>query len=205
MKGVILSINPTARIVDLTHTIRPQDIRHACYFLATATPYYPPGTIHVCVVDPGVGSERAALHAVAGGQHFVGPDNGVFTAILRKAGGAAVVRRLADRRFWRPRVSDTFHGRDIFAPVAAHLSLGVDPSALGPELADPVELPIATAVTFGKQWQRGSAVRRRLRQPHHQHPGVQAEVAAGEGLAGKLDAGACCPGRGPTRKQPRAK
>jgi S-adenosylmethionine hydrolase len=152
MKGVILSINPAARIVDLTHAIRPQDIRHASYFLSTAVPYFPAGTIHVCVVDPGVGSERAALHVEYGGQHLIGPDNGIFTCLLCRAGGTATVRRLTERRFWRPRVSDTFHGRDIFAPVAAHVSLGIDPEKLGPVLENPVELPSQTAVTFGQKW-----------------------------------------------------
>ena len=152
MKGVLLSLNPGARLIDLSHAILPQDVRHASYFLATAAPFYPPGTIHVCVVDPGVGSDRAALYAEAGGQRFVGPDNGVFTGVFRKLGGAAC-RRLANCRFWRPCVSSTFHGRDVFAPVAAHLSLGVNPADLGPELPDPVLLPTRSAVTFGKKWQ----------------------------------------------------
>jgi hypothetical protein len=108
--------------------------------------------MHVCVVDPGVGSDRAALYAEAGGQRFVGPDNGVFTGVFRKLGGAAC-RRLANPRFWRPCVSATFHGRDIFAPVAAYLSLGIDPTDLGPECLDPVELPTHSAVTFGRKWQ----------------------------------------------------
>ncbi len=153
MKGVILSINPAARILDLTHDIRPQDLRHASYFLATATPFFPAGTIHVCVVDPGVGSDRAPIFAEAGEQRFVGPDNGVFTGAYCKAGGAARVRRLAERKFWRPRVSDTFNGRDIFAPVAAHLSLGIDTTELGPEHPHPVELAKCSAVTFGRKWQ----------------------------------------------------
>jgi S-adenosylmethionine hydrolase len=152
MKGVILSVNPAARLHDLTHTIRAQDLHHANYFLVTAVPYFPPGTVHVCIVDPGVGSERAALVAESGGQLFVGPDNGIFTSVFRKLGGARC-RRLANSRFWRPGVSSTFHGRDIFAPVAAHLSLGVTPDELGPELTDPAQLPTRSAVTFGKKWQ----------------------------------------------------
>jgi S-adenosylmethionine hydrolase len=83
---------------------------------------------------------------------FVGPDNGIFTGVFRKLGSPAC-RKLANCRFWRPGVSSTFHGRDIFAPVAAHLSLGVKPDELGPELPDPVELPSRSAVTFGKKWQ----------------------------------------------------
>jgi S-adenosylmethionine hydrolase len=152
MKGVILSINPQARLLDLSHSIRAQDVRHASYFLATTAPFFPAGTIHVCVVDPGVGSERAALYAEAGGQRFIGPDNGILTGGFAKL-GRACCRRLANNRFWRPGVSSTFHGRDIFAPVAAHLSLGVDPNELGPELPEPVLLPSRSAVTFGNKWQ----------------------------------------------------
>jgi S-adenosyl-L-methionine hydrolase (adenosine-forming) len=153
MKGVILSVNPAATVVDLTHDIRPQDVRHANYFLGTAAPYFPPGTVHLCVVDPGVGSERAALCIAKNGRHFVGPDNGVFTNVLKCAAGDAVAHRLANPRFWRtPTPSDTFHGRDVFAPVAAHLSLGVNPSDLGPVHSEPVLLPKRCAVTFGKRW-----------------------------------------------------
>jgi S-adenosylmethionine hydrolase len=151
MKGVILAINPAARLIDLSHRVRPQDLRHASYFLGTAVPYFLPGTIHVCVVDPGVGSERAALYAEAGGQRLVGPDNGIFTGVFRRAGGA-VARTLTESRFWRRPVSHTFHGRDVFAPVAAHLSLGLDPAELGPVRPDPIELPTCSAVTFGNRW-----------------------------------------------------
>jgi S-adenosyl-L-methionine hydrolase (adenosine-forming) len=153
MKGVILSINPSACIVDLSHSIRPQDIRHANYFLTTAIPYFPPGTVHVCVVDPGVGSERAGLYVDLGGQCLIGPDNGIFTGLLQKGKKTGIARRLANQHYWRPRISNTFHGRDIFAPVAAHLSLGIDPTLLGPELPEPVILPSHSAVTFGNRWQ----------------------------------------------------
>ena len=153
MKGVILSINPAARVLDLSHAIRPQDVRHASYFLATAVPYFPDSTIHVCVVDPGVGTERAAIYADTGSHRLVGPNNGVFTGVLRRC-GCRTARKLTNPRFWRPSVSATFHGRDIFAPVAAHLSLGVSHKELAPEdLADLVELPVRSAVTFGKRWQ----------------------------------------------------
>jgi S-adenosylmethionine hydrolase len=153
MKGVILSINPAAQIVDLTHDIRPQDVRHASYFLGTAVPHFPPLTIHVCVVDPGVGSDRAAICARADPHYLVGPDNGVFTAVFQKH-APNWVRRLTEPRFWRQNPpSDTFHGRDIFAPVAAHLSRGADSARLGPEMMDPVLLPTRSAVTFGNRWQ----------------------------------------------------
>src|SRR5215212_3695857 len=98
MKGVILAINPAARVLDLTHRIRPQDLRHAAYFLGTAVPYFPANTIHVCVVDPGVGSDRAAIYADAGGHVLVGPDNGIFTAVFHHFGGPASVRKLAEPR-----------------------------------------------------------------------------------------------------------
>jgi S-adenosylmethionine hydrolase len=153
MKGVIHSLNPAAAIVDLTHAIRPQDLRHANYYLTTAVPYFPPGTIHVCVVDPGVGSDRAGLCVETDGQKLVGPDNGIFTGVMQKSKKPITARRLTDQRYWRPRVSHTFHGRDVFAPVAAHLSLGIDPSLLGSELAEPVALPSHSAVTFCNRWQ----------------------------------------------------
>jgi S-adenosyl-L-methionine hydrolase (adenosine-forming) len=152
MKGVILSINPAVTLLDLSHTIPPQDLRHAAYFLATAVPYFPPRTIHVCVVDPGVGSARAALCIEANGQRLVGPDNGVFTLLVGKSATPPVARRLADSRYWKASVSSTFHGRDIFSPVAAHLSLGVDPAAFGPVLPDPVLLAPRSAVTFEDGW-----------------------------------------------------
>jgi S-adenosylmethionine hydrolase len=153
MKGVILSINPAARIIDLSHAIRAQDVRHASYFLATAVPYFPPGTIHLCVVDPGVGTDRAGLYVETPEQRLVGPDNGVFTGMFRQS-GYRTARRLGEPRFWlKNPPSDTFHGRDIFAPVAAHLSLGVDPAELGPNDLVPMELPARSAVTFGNRWQ----------------------------------------------------
>jgi S-adenosylmethionine hydrolase len=152
MKGVILSVNPDAHVVDLTHEIRPQDIRHAAYFLAMTVPYFPAGTIHVCVVDPGVGSARAALGAATTDQFLVGPDNGVFTGVFRRAGRRAA-GALTAQRFWRTQTpSPTFHGRDIFAPVAAHLSLGVPLADVAPTPLDPVELPKRCAVTFGRRW-----------------------------------------------------
>jgi S-adenosylmethionine hydrolase len=152
MRGVILSINPNANVVDLTHDIRPQDVRHANYFLGTAVPYFPAGTIHVCVVDPGVGSARAALCAEGKGKFLVGPDNGVFTNLTRCC-ASVVTYKLTATKFWRtPTPSDTFHGRDIFAPVAAHLSLGVPAAELGQVHTDPVKLPIRSAITFDKRW-----------------------------------------------------
>jgi S-adenosylmethionine hydrolase len=139
MKGVILALNPAARLVDLTHQIPPQDVRHAAFFLMSAVPYFPPGTIHVVVVDPGVGTERAILYVEAGGQRLLAPDNGCWTLL---AGESPRVIRLAEPRFWRQPVSATFHGRDIFAPVAARLGLGTDPALLGPPAAEWARLTV---------------------------------------------------------------
>jgi S-adenosylmethionine hydrolase len=139
MKGVILGLNPEAVLVDLSHEVPPQDVKAGALMLAGVAPYFPAGTIHLAVVDPGVGSGRRALAARAGGQFWVGPDNGLFHLAFRGAPKLIVVS-LENRAFFRPRVSATFHGRDIFAPVAAHLSLGVDLDILGPRITDPVSL-----------------------------------------------------------------
>jgi S-adenosylmethionine hydrolase len=142
VKGVILSINPSVRLVDLSHQIPPQDIRHAAFFLATALPCFPPGVIHLIVVDPGVGTERPLLHVEIDGRRLVVPDNGCWTELARIASRPPVVRRLAEPCYWRQPVSATFHGRDILGPVAAHLSLGIDPASVGPVVTEWVTLPI---------------------------------------------------------------
>jgi S-adenosylmethionine hydrolase len=144
MCGVILRINPAATIVDLTHQVPPQDVGYAAYVLATTYRYFPQGTVHVVVVDPGVGGERAGLATEAAGQYFVAPDNGVLSYVL--AAGYAALIRLTEPRFWLPNPSRTFHGRDIFAPVAAHLSLGVPLQELGEPHAEPVRFPISEPV-----------------------------------------------------------
>lgn len=155
IKGVILGINPGAAIVDVTHEAPPQDIAHASFVLGAVAPYFPRGTVHVAVVDPGVGTERAALALRApDGSLYVGPDNGVFSHVMASGGaleaasherpflepGAAAVpagwhaHAIENPEYVRSPVSATFHGRDVFAPAAAHLSLGVPVEALGPEL-----------------------------------------------------------------------
>ncbi|MFM7148291.1 MAG: S-adenosyl-l-methionine hydroxide adenosyltransferase family protein, partial [Gemmataceae bacterium] len=131
MKGVILSINPEAQIQDLSHDLPPYDIRHACFFLSQCLPYFPPGTIHVVVVDPEVGTRREVLLVEMNRTMLLVPDNGCWTLLERHAGSDLQVRRLSSRRYWRDQVSSTFHGRDILAPVAAHLSLGVSPDEMG--------------------------------------------------------------------------
>jgi len=135
MKGVIISINPAARIIDITHDISPQDIHAGAFNLVTVYKDFPSSTIHVGVVDPGVGSDRRAILIECAEQYFVGPDNGLFSWILEREGNF-VARELTNEKFFRQPVSDTFHGRDIFAPVAAALSNGVSPEEFGPLIED---------------------------------------------------------------------
>ena len=143
MKGVILGVNPQAVLVDLSHEVPPQDLLAGALILAGAAPYFPPGAIHLAVVDPGVGSRRRGLAAKARGQFWVGPDNGLFHLIFTPGTEPTIVS-LENPAFFRPKVSATFHGRDIFAPVAAHLSLGVDLSRFGPIINDPIPLAVPT-------------------------------------------------------------
>lgn len=141
MKGVILGICPDASLVDLCHEVPAQDILGAGFLLHTAVPAFPAGTIHVAVVDPGVGGARRPILAELDEQMFVAPDNGVLSYLLRAAGRKRV-RHLVARQYWRHPVSRSFHGRDIFAPVAGHLAAGVEPARFGPEIGDPVHLEI---------------------------------------------------------------
>ena len=130
MKGVILSINPDCTIVDITHEVIPHDIRGAALILANTYSYFPKGTIHLSVVDPGVGSSRKPVLLVTPNYFFVGPDNGLFTLVTQREEVKQAVA-LTRKEYFLPKVSMTFHGRDIFAPVAAHLSLGISPNAFG--------------------------------------------------------------------------
>lgn len=158
MKGVILGINPNVTLVDITHDIEPQNIVQGAFVLANAVPYFPPDTIHLVVVDPGVGSTRRALAAQVGETFFVAPDNGVLSFVLRpfdfaqgKPSSSAVrpssihVVHLTNTAYFLSRVSTTFHGRDIFAPVAGHLSRGVPLDALGARIEDWGQLPLERA------------------------------------------------------------
>lgn len=139
MKGAILAVAPDAAIVDLSHAVPPQDIRQGAMLLEQACPFFPPGTIHLAVIDPGVGTDRAAVAAGIAGQRYVAPDNGLLSLVAR-GGEPEWLVRLENPRFWRPCVSPTFHGRDLLGPVAAHLSRGVDPCQLGPPHAGLVAL-----------------------------------------------------------------
>jgi hypothetical protein len=135
MKGVIFAANPNASIVDITHEIPPQDIAAGAFTLLAAYGSFPVGTIHVAVVDPGVGSSRRPILVAAGKQLFVGPDNGIFSYIIDRETDVRVFHLTNDDYFRHP-VSATFHGRDLFAPVASVLSLGVKPGQCGVEIYD---------------------------------------------------------------------
>ena len=139
MKGAILSINPSAQIIDITHDIPPQDIHAGAFNLLASYAAFPPGTIHVAVVDPGVGSQRKPLLIECAGQLFVGPDNGIFSWICEREGKIRAIL-LKNEKFFRHPVSATFHGRDIFAPVAAALSNGVPLEEFGDSVSDHVRL-----------------------------------------------------------------
>ena len=135
MKGTILRIAPNMQIVDLNHGIAPQDVRAAALTLAASVDYFPQGTIHVAVVDPGVGSERRPILIHSAGQYFVGPDNGVFSFALKDKQTLLIVHLSNEAYFLQPK-SRTFHGRDIFAPVAAHLARGVPIANFGSQSRD---------------------------------------------------------------------
>lgn len=137
MKGVIATINREAAVIDITHSVAPGDIREAALILSVSAPYFPSGTVHTVVVDPGVGGSRRAIAVKTADCYLVGPDNGVLSWVLRDI-GQATIRQIARPEYTRPTISATFHGRDIFAPAAAHLAAGVPIEALGPAVDDPV-------------------------------------------------------------------
>jgi S-adenosylmethionine hydrolase len=138
MKGAIASINPAATVIDVTHGIPPQQVLQAAVTLSDAVDAFPPGTIHLIVVDPGVGSERRAIAAEIGSYRFVCPDNGLLSVVLKRMPLKRAVS-LNQPRWWRPTVSGTFHGRDLFAPVAAAWSLGHDLSEFGSPIVEPLK------------------------------------------------------------------
>ena len=133
MKGVILTICPSARIEDITHDIAPQNIYQANFVIQSSYHYFPKGTIHVCVVDPGVGSCRKPILIQTENYLFAGPDNGIFTGIIEKENIINVIE-LTEKKYWLKNVSQTFHGRDIFSPVAAHLAKGENSLNLGKKI-----------------------------------------------------------------------
>jgi S-adenosylmethionine hydrolase len=155
MKGVIYGIAPQVKIVDLSHSIAPQDVQEGAFTLRRAAPFFPAGTVHIFVVDPGVGTLRRPLAARLGEHYFVGPDNGLLTPLLeaaeQKESPVALVH-LNNPKYWLPKVSRTFHGRDIFAPVGAHLANGVLLDALGPRFHDPVRMELPHPIKTDAGW-----------------------------------------------------
>lgn len=141
VKGVILTIQPSAQLIDLTHDIPAQDIHHAAFTLGACYRNFPPGTIHLAVVDPGVGSARRPIVVQAGQHFFVGPDNGLFSFVYARESPVCVYHA-ARPEFHRPQPSPTFHGRDVFAPLAAWLARGIAPASFGPEISDYVRRAI---------------------------------------------------------------
>jgi S-adenosylmethionine hydrolase len=155
LKGVILGIAPQAKIVDISHSIAPQDVQEGALVLRRAAPFFPAGTIHLYVVDPGVGTQRRPLAARLGEHTFVGPDNGLLTPLLEAAEQAKQPTEfvhLNNPKYWLPSVSRTFHGRDVFAPVGAHLANGISLSALGPRITDPVRLELSRPEKTDHGW-----------------------------------------------------
>jgi len=155
MKGVILGICPHARIVDIAHDVPAQDVWHAAVVVEQLVGYFPTGTVHVVVVDPGVGTKRRAIVVRTKREWFVAPDNGVLTRVL---GPGVEVREVAESRYCLEEISNTFHGRDVFAPVAAHLAMGADMRDMGPVVDDPFVLPWPEVKRQG-QWVEGEVVR----------------------------------------------
>jgi len=151
MKGIVLDRAPQATIVDLCHGAPRGDIRAGAFALAMGCGYFPAGAVHLAVVDPGVGSERAAIAASSGRYYFVAPDNGLLCLALQREEGV-VVRRIENEALRLPEVSRTFHGRDLFAPAAASLANGFPFEEVGPAFDDWIRLPMATPEREGERW-----------------------------------------------------
>lgn len=141
LKGVILGINPQVRLVDLTHALSHHHLLEAAFILNAAFPYFPQGTIHLAVVDPGVGGDRRLIVILDKDDLWVGPDNGLFSLVLKNHPEAELFH-LTNQAYFLENISNTFQARDILAPAAAHLSLGISPFKMGKALSDPVLLDI---------------------------------------------------------------
>jgi S-adenosyl-L-methionine hydrolase (adenosine-forming) len=157
MKGVILSICPRAQIVDICHDVTPFQIAEGAYVIAQAYDCFPKKTVHVVVVDPGVGTARRPILVEAAGQYFVGPDNGVLAMVY--SSGKHKVRLIASDRYFRQPVSATFHGRDVFAPVAAHVAAGVPPSRMGKPIEDYLRPEFAKPQRSGERTWSGAILK----------------------------------------------
>lgn len=145
MKGVIWSIAPEVKIADISHDISPQNILEGAFALWRAAPFFPRGTVHVAVIDPGVGTSRRPIAVNIDGQFLVGPDNGVFTPFLEHAEKHSLAFDmicLDNPRYWLPKVSHTFHGRDIFSPAGAYLAIGTNLQDMGTPIEDPIRVDL---------------------------------------------------------------
>lgn len=180
MKGVIAGIAPQAQVIDISHLIRPQNIFEAALILNRSAPYFPANSVHVVVVDPGVGTDRRPLAAQMGGQYYVGPDNGTITLWLERLesqGEESAFYHLDRPAYWLPQVSHVFHGRDIFAPVAAHLARGLPIWQLGTRFVSPARLALLRPQKTPAGW-RGEVI-------HIDHFGNLASNIRAEHLAGR--------------------
>ena len=166
MKGVILTINPKASTVDITHDVEKFNIRMAAFMLASAASYFPKGTVHLAVVDPGVGTERRAILVQTNWGFLVGPDNGLLM-LAAQSQGIEHIYELSNPTLMLPKASHTFHGRDIFAPAAAYIDIGTKPSEFGSEIDDPF-IPCFSAVEQTQRcFKRRSFVHRRIWKYYH--------------------------------------
>jgi S-adenosylmethionine hydrolase len=155
MKGVIWAICPSAQIADISHDISPQNVLEGAFALWRAYSFFPAGSIHVAVIDPGVGTTRRPIAMNVGGQFFVGPDNGLFTPVFEdaeKKGWQKKFIHLTNGKYFLNEISRTFHGRDVFAPVAAHLANGIPLDNFGPAITDPVRLQMPAPEKITKGW-----------------------------------------------------
>jgi len=157
MKGVVAGIAPAARVIDISHDVAPYNVTEAAFVIAEAWPYFPKRTVHVVVVDPGVGSARRPILAEAGGHFFIAPDNGVLSMVFDAA--PHKVRVISNTRFMRRDISRTFHGRDIFAPAAAHLAKGAQAATFGKLIHDYIRAGIARPARLGPNSWRGTILK----------------------------------------------
>jgi S-adenosylmethionine hydrolase len=158
MKGVILGIQPAAQLIDISHGVQPYDIADGAFTIVQACRYFPKKTVHVVVVDPGVGSARRPLLAEVAGQYFVAPDNGVLSMVFTRE-TAVRVRHITNERYFLHPVSRTFHGRDVFSPVAGHLATGVKPSQFGMPIKDYLRASFEEPTHTGKRTWSGAILK----------------------------------------------
>jgi len=155
MKGVIYSIAPDVKIVEITQLVSPQNVLEGAYAMRRAVPFFPPGSVHVGVIDPGVGTKRRPIGARLGEQYFIAPDNGLLTPLILDAeqnGYTTELFHLDNPKYWLPKISNTFHGRDIFAPTGAHLAAGVPLHEMGTPIDDPVRLDLPSPEKTENGW-----------------------------------------------------